>query len=72
MLLVFSERPGSFGLHSPDKVPQTAEELQELTKQYQEVRKVDRSSSSSDIHPSYNSKLFCDGGLYLDPDIIGE
>ena len=24
------------------------------------------------LHPHYNPLLFCDGGLYLDPDIIGE
>ena len=87
MSVACSERPGSFGLHSPDKVPQTAEELQQLTSQYRELRQVqeraqreherrerERQQEAEDeekLNPTYNPKLFTDGGLYLDPDIIG-
>ena len=31
----------------------------------------DKSSLAERMHPSYNPRLFVDGGLYLDPDIIG-
>ena len=77
-ICVSTERPGSFGLHSPDKVPQNEAELRHLTLQYRERHETDVSSNEEDVsetsaldHPTYNPKLFCDGGLYFDPDIIG-
>ena len=78
-MVVLTERPGSFGLHSPDRVPQTAEELAQLTIQYKQLRQVQERArleherrEQEKLNPTYNPKLFCDGGLYLDPDIIGK
>ena len=31
----------------------------------------DKAALVEQMHPSYNPRLFEDGGLYLDPDIIG-
>ena len=31
----------------------------------------DKAALAEQMHPSYNPRLFVDGGLYLDPDIIG-
>ncbi len=66
-----SERPNSFGLHSPDQLPKTESEFRAIASSFG-LHSPDQLPKSENLHPSYNPRLFCDGGLYLDPDIIGE
>ena len=67
----FSERPQSFGLHSPDQLPKSESEFKAIASSFG-LHSPDNVAPSEKLHPSYNPRLFCDGGLYLDPDIIGE
>ena len=66
-----AERPQSFGLHSPDQLPKTESEFRAIASSFG-LHSPDQLPTSEKLHPSYNPRLFCDGGLYLDPDIIGE
>ena len=67
----FSDRPHSFGLHSPDQLPQSESEFKAIASSFG-LHSPDNVAPTEKLHPSYNPRLFCDGGLYLDPDIIGE
>ena len=72
-----SERPHSFGLHSPDQLPKSEIEFRKIANSFglQSPTNNDTTVTPPDadgLHPSYNPRLFCDGGLYLDPDIIGK
>lgn len=67
----FTERPQSFGLHSPDQLPQSESEFKAIASSFG-LQSPENVAPSEKLHPSYNPRLFCDGGLYLDPDIIGE
>ena len=75
-----AERPQSFGLHSPDKLPKSQTEFQQIASSYG-LQSPERASAEREreeretremIQASYNPRMFCDGGLYLDPDIIGK
>ena len=65
-----ADRPQSFGLHSPDQLPKTESEFRAIASSFG-LHSPDTLPSEL-LHPSYNPRLFCDGGLYLDPDIIGK
>ena len=65
-----SDRPQSFGLHSPDQLPACESDFEAIASSFGLVSPDNLPPDT--IHPSYNPRLFCDGGLYLDPDIIGE
>ena len=93
-----TDRPQSFGLHSPDQLPQSATEFQRIATSFglqspengaslpaatvvappevmdgKEVEdEEDNVEDTCVFHPGYNPRMFCDGGLYLDPDIIGK
>ncbi len=67
----FSERPQSFGLHSPDQLPASESDFEAIASSFG-LRSPDTAVPQEHLHPSYNPRLFCDGGLYLDPDIIGK
>lgn len=62
--------PQSFGLHSPDQLPSSEQDYHKMATSF-------GLHSPDQIPPDmynavYDPRLFCDGGLYLDPDIIGE
>lgn len=63
MIFLFLELRQSFGLYRPVGDGQVVEISPE-------VNNESMSESGEDIHPHYNPMLFCDGGVYLDPDII--
>ena len=69
---LFADRPHSFGLHSPDTLPQSESEFKAIASSFGLHSPDNVAAPSEKLHPSYNPRLFCDGGLYLDPDIIGE
>ena len=69
---LFSERPNSFGLHSPDQLPKSESEFRAIASSFGLHSPDQPLPTSENLHPSYNPRLFCDGGLYLDPDIIGK
>lgn len=79
-MICIADRPQSFGLHSPDQLPHSASEFQKIASNFglQSPDKAVAMASESEVneestmHPEYNPRLFCDGGLYLDPDIIGK
>lgn len=62
---MLTDRQGSFGMLITDPAPHTNGSRQGSVEQ----EEADRASP---VHPSYNPKLFSDGALYLDPDIIGK
>ncbi len=68
---LLSERPQSFGLHSPDQLPKSESEFRVIASSFG-LHSPEQLPTSETLHPSYNPRLFCDGGLYLDPDIIGK
>lgn len=98
IVFYFLERPNSFGLHTPEKQPETAAEVQQLNEQLKQIQdrarlkqlqtpaaivlrgrtrakqetEEEEEEGKEKIFPTYNPRLFCDGGLYLDPDIIGK
>ena len=73
VVLSVAERPQSFGMHSPDKLPKSETEFQSIACSFGLGSPEENVSRPDELlHPSYNPRLFCDGGLYLDPDIIGK
>jgi hypothetical protein len=59
----------SFGLHSPDQVPEDAD--------FQSIASSFGLLSPDQLPPGiyegvYDARMFSDRGLYVDPDIIGE
>ena len=70
VLCLIADRPHSFGLHSPDQIPPATETDFAAIACSFGLRSPDNGQSEN-LHPSYNPRLFSDGDLYLDPDIIG-
>ncbi|XP_064608922.1 uncharacterized protein LOC135473057 isoform X2 [Liolophura sinensis] len=66
--LNLGDLPQSFGLHSPDQLPMSEQDYHKMATSF-------GLHSPDQIPPDmysavYDPRLFCDGGLYLDPDII--
>ena len=57
-------------MHSPEQLPKTESEFRQIASSFG-LHSPDQMPSNL-VHPTYDPRLFCDGGLYLDPDIIGK
>ena len=70
MYCVLSGSPHSFGLHSPEQMPSSEDEFKKLAFSF--GLHSPEAVSPECLHPSYNPRLFSDGQLYFDPEIIGK